>query len=86
MSHGGEDDDEGREGAYDDEVEDEGRVKWGGLMAVYAQEARDRVPLPLCKHLLACMLAEWWGEALEMIEKRVVGRAEFAGWTAGWGG
>jgi len=38
--------------------------------------------VPLCKHLLACVLVERW----RGVEERVVGREEMAGWAAGWGG
>ena len=52
---------------------------WGGLV-IGEEEA------PLCKHLLACVLAERWEVAAEMIDEREVGREEMAGWAAGWGG
>ena len=51
--------------------------QWGGLMV--------EEDVPLCKHLLACVLAEHWGVAGGMIEERKVGREEMAGWAAGWG-
>ena len=53
--------------------------RWGGLMV---EEEED---MPLCKHLFACVLAEHWGFAREMVEEREVGRGEMAGWAAGWG-
>jgi hypothetical protein len=52
---------------------------WGGLMLGEGE-------VPLCKHLLACALAERWRVAAEMIEERMVGSEEMAGWGAGWGG
>lgn len=54
---------------------------WGGLMLQGSGEE-----VPICKHLLACLLAEWWNVAEGMVEERVVGRGEMAGWAAGWGG
>ncbi|KAM0801121.1 hypothetical protein BDR22DRAFT_907256 [Usnea florida] len=59
-------------------VEELGGEGWGGLMA--------RGDVPLCKHLFACVIAENWHVAGEMVEERVVGREEMAGWAAGWGG
>ena len=52
---------------------------WGGLM-------RGTGEIPICKHLLACVLVERWDIAKGMIEEREVGREEMAGWAAGWGG
>ncbi|GAB7365027.1 hypothetical protein MBLNU230_g5808t1 [Neophaeotheca triangularis] len=41
---------------------------------------------PVCKHLLACVLAAFGGEAFASgVERRVVGLGELAGWGAGWG-
>lgn len=41
---------------------------------------------PVCKHLLACMLAEKCkGLFGGFVEEREVGREEAAGWAAGWG-
>jgi len=56
-----------------------GDWQWGGLMLGDEE-------VPLCKHLLACVLAEKWGGAGGMVEEREVGREEMAGWAAGWGG
>ena len=42
--------------------------------------------VPLCKHLLACVLAERIEGLGAFIENRVVSREEMAGWAAGWGG
>lgn len=51
---------------------------WGGSML--------GGDVPLCKHLLACVLAERWDGAGGLVEGREVGREEMAGWAAGWGG
>lgn len=59
-------------------VEDGGGWEWGGLMV--------GADVPLCKHLLACVLAERWDGAGTLVEEREVGREEMAGWGAGWGG
>ena len=41
----------------------------------------------VCKHLLAAVLVERCGGLFrEGVEVREVGREEFAGWCAGWGG
>ena len=53
--------------------------QWGGLTPE-AQETS------VCKHLLACLLAEWWDVAQAMAEERAVGFEEMAGWAAGGGG
>lgn len=62
----------------DDERGNEEEWRWGGLMV----EDED---VPVCKHLFACVLAEHWGFAREMVDEREVGREEMAGWAAGWG-
>lgn len=54
---------------------------WGGLMRGERGEE-----VPLCKHLLACVLAERWEVGRGMVGERGVGREEMAGWAAGWGG
>ena len=41
---------------------------------------------PVCKHLLACVLAEQCPLLQGCVERRVVGKEELAGWAAGWGG
>ena len=51
---------------------------WGGL-AIEGSGA-------VCKHLLACVLAERWDVAGALVEEKEVGREEMAGWAAGWGG
>ena len=68
--------DEGRGG--DERLEGGEEWRWGGLML--------EGDVPLCKHLLACVLAERWTVAGAMVEEREVGREEMAGWAAGWGG
>lgn len=42
--------------------------------------------IPVCKHLLACVLAERIQGLGAFVEERIVGREELAGWAAGWGG
>ena len=42
--------------------------------------------VPVCKHLLACYLAESWGGFGGYVEERDVGTEEMSGWAAGWGG
>lgn len=66
------DDDDGREGVR---VED----TFGGL-------ALGKREVPVCKHLLACLLVEMGGSLGDFANQRVVGREEMAGWAAGWGG
>ena len=39
---------------------------------------------PMCKHLMACVLAERCGVFGGFVEGRVVGWDEMAGWAAGW--
>ena len=60
-----------------------GREKggWGGWML-----RREVDGVPVCKHLLACLLAERWNVARGVVEERSVGEGEMAGWAAGWGG
>ena len=57
-----------------------GRREWqfGGVRA--GEEVH------ICKHLLACVLAERFEALATSVDERVVGRAEVAGWVAGWGG
>ena len=42
--------------------------------------------VPVCKHLLACLLVEKWPALEGSVEVVRAGRAEMAGWAAGWGG
>ncbi|KAG8526256.1 uncharacterized protein KY384_000249 [Bacidia gigantensis] len=52
---------------------------WGGLM-------RDKHPndIPVCKHLLACVLAKKMGNPGPRVKRRVVEREEIGAWAAGW--
>ena len=58
---------------------------WGGLMGLY-RDREEKGDVPLCKHLLACVLVEFWAEARDLVDVKAVARAEMAGWAAGWGG
>lgn len=42
--------------------------------------------VPMCKHLLACVLAERGGLFEGYVKTRKVSVEELAGWAAGWGG
>lgn len=42
--------------------------------------------VPICKHLLACVLVERTGLFAGFVREREVGVEEWAGWAAGWGG
>lgn len=53
---------------------------FGGLVM---GEGRD---VPVCKHILACLLVELGGGFEDFVEEREVGEDELAGWAAGWGG
>ncbi|KAI4202168.1 MAG: hypothetical protein LQ346_002020 [Caloplaca aetnensis] len=68
------------EGMRGEVVEGMGREdRFGGLM-------RGDGGMPVCKHLLACLLAESWKGFKDYVEERVVEREEMSGWAAGWGG
>ena len=41
--------------------------------------------MPICKHLLACVLVEHSSTFSHMVEEREVSVEEMAGWAAGWG-
>ena len=41
--------------------------------------------VPVCKHLLACILVERVKALKQCVEERVVSKVEMAGWAAGWG-
>lgn len=72
---GGEDEDE------DEDDGDSGRMEDGfGGLGLAGRE------VPVCKHLLACLLVELGGGLGDFVDQRVVGREEIAGWSAGWGG
>lgn len=42
--------------------------------------------VPMCKHILACILVERCCLFTDFVEERRVSVAEYAGWAAGWGG
>lgn len=42
--------------------------------------------VPICKHVLACFLAERYGLLRHTMKARWMSREEIAGWAAGWGG
>jgi hypothetical protein len=43
--------------------------------------------IPMCKHLLACILVERWKQDFgDGVEEREISIEELAGWGAGWGG
>ncbi|KAL8801649.1 MAG: hypothetical protein Q9200_006876 [Gallowayella weberi] len=58
---------------------DHGCRKFGGLI-------RGEGEVPVCKHLLACYLAESWNRLEGYVDERVVSKEEMSGWAAGWGG
>ncbi|MCJ1285320.1 hypothetical protein MMC26_004660 [Xylographa opegraphella] len=58
---------------------DSKKLWFGGL-------TRGRDSIPVCKHLLACVLVERSGLFEELLDERTVGQEETAGWAAGWGG
>ncbi|KAK3684246.1 hypothetical protein B0T22DRAFT_469921 [Podospora appendiculata] len=59
----------------------EGKWSFGGLSADGSGSSGG--PVPVCKHLLACLLAERWGAALgRYVAAREVGREEMAGIVA----
>lgn len=60
------------------DVERKGAWKMGGMTLGKG--------VPMCKHLLACVLAERVEGLGEFVEERTVTREEMAGWAAGWGG
>lgn len=54
---------------------EEGRWEFGGESA----DGRDGGAVPVCKHLLACVLGERWGVLKGYVKERSVGREEMAG-------
>lgn len=42
--------------------------------------------VPVCKHLLACLLVEMGGVLGDLVNQRIAGKEEMAGWAAGFGG
>lgn len=65
------------EGGGDDE-EVVGAGGWGGKTLGRG--------IPVCKHLLACILAERVEELAAFVEEKLVSREEMAGMAAGWAG
>lgn len=65
------------------EANEESGARWGGAMRLMTTRTAD---LPVCKHLLACLLSEHWLPASKLIEERTVSKEELAGWTGGWAG
>jgi hypothetical protein len=65
----------------DDDYDDDAGTALGGLLR--GKGARD---LPMCKHLLACVLVERIEALQTYVEERRVSWEEIAGWAAGWGG
>lgn len=53
---------------------------WGGLLM------GDGRAVPVCKHLLACLLVERGGGFEGFVQEVEIGGDELAGWAAGWGG
>ncbi|KAK2047338.1 hypothetical protein LZ31DRAFT_152483 [Colletotrichum somersetense] len=68
--------------AYADEDSDEGEMggwQFGGL----SLDGIDSGDVPCCKHLLACLLSEQWGDALgKYVTEKRVSREEMAGLVA----
>jgi hypothetical protein len=60
------------------DVDDEKEWHFGGLSRGEG--------MPMCKHLLACVMVERWREFGDGVEERRVSVEELAGWGAGWGG
>ncbi|KAL8729607.1 MAG: hypothetical protein Q9181_004951 [Wetmoreana brouardii] len=63
----------------DEGLEEAGGRDFGGLLQGEGE-------MPVCKHLLACYLAENWKGFDRYVEERKVGKEEVSGWAAGWGG
>lgn len=67
-------------------------MMWGGLMGAFREPAPstgqtdEESLMPVCKHLLACVLAECWDDAARLVQHRRVCREEWVAWAAGWGG
>lgn len=61
-----------KEGAFEGE---EAKWEFGGLSA----DGREGGAVPVCKHLLACVLGERWGVLKGYVKERSVGREEMAG-------
>jgi hypothetical protein len=50
------------------------------------RDRRAEASLPMCKHLLACVLVERVQAFAVYVDERRVSGEEIAGWAAGWGG
>lgn len=59
-------------------TENEGKV-YGGVMLGGGQ-------MPICKHLLACLLVESWQPLEVFLNESIVSKDEMSGWAGGWGG
>lgn len=70
---------EGREG---DDCGGAGHLRFGGLAR---EEGQGRVPA-MCKHLMACLLAESCTEIGKLVRVERLSRQERAGWAADLGG
>ncbi|KAK1777915.1 hypothetical protein QBC45DRAFT_415563 [Copromyces sp. CBS 386.78] len=72
-----------RERAREREADKKGTAGWTfGGMILFDAEDYSSVP-PVCKHLLACLLADKWREALgRYVTERLVSREEMAGMVA----
>ena len=57
---------------------------YGGLRRVDPHTEEQR-KVPICKHLLACLLVERCPALKQYIDEREVSDEEVAGWAAGWG-
>ncbi|KAL8841754.1 MAG: hypothetical protein Q9170_000787 [Blastenia crenularia] len=82
-------DDEERRGDIEGESVKEGaRDEDGGKREdnIFGGLIRGGGEMPVCKHLLACLLAENWVGFEAFVEERAVERDEMSGWAAGWGG
>jgi hypothetical protein len=70
------------------DARDNGDLNWletdnDELGLLLRKRARDS--LPVCKHLLACVLVERVEALSGFAEEKIVSREEIAGWAAGWG-
>ena len=70
---------EGIERVCSDASETGGDWRFGGLLL-----GEDSIPI--CKHLLSCVLIETCGLFRDYVVEKSVTQEEAAGWAAGWGG
>lgn len=77
----GDEDGGGEEDGWDGGDSRDGEGVLGGLMT-----GKGREVLPMCKHLLACVLVERIEALGGYVEEREGSLEEVAGWAAGWGG